>query len=298
MTEPLTLPVTPRSSPGSRRFVPRRLGPFPHTTHQPPWLSRPEATSTDGSLPPHPLLALRARLPGRHCCLGFAALAQLPNTRSPTWLRTRSRRLAGYSPERQGHVSSIDFCNCMDSQARPRSAETPPFERDGKPPHGGWCRSCETPPAELLQPRGCSPHGEAHNAHRDVRTVTLDLPQPVLPQTPLVAHQHPPPSGTDYDGRPHGSSLPAGAELGLSQRQGQVPDALTGELVRRACDAETSRALKGRLLPTLAKASTVSRTQGAFHPRGHRLLSRDAGKGPPSLGCPLLVEPPRHLCYH
>jgi hypothetical protein len=127
MTEPLTLPVTPQACPGLRRFASKRQGPFPHTAHQPPWLSRPEATSTDGSLLPHPLLALRARLPGRHCCLGFAALAQLPITRSPASLQARSSRLAGYSPERLGHVPSIDFCNCMDSQARPRSAETPPL---------------------------------------------------------------------------------------------------------------------------------------------------------------------------
>jgi hypothetical protein len=166
----------------------------------------------------------------------------------------------------------------MDSQAQPRATETPPIERDGKPPHGGWCRSCETPPAELLQPRGCSPHEEAHNDRRHVRTVASDLPQPVLPQTPLVAHQHPPPSGTDDDERPHGFSTPAGAELGLSQRQRRIPDALTGELARRARNAETSRALKGRLMSTLAKAPTLNRTQSAFHPQDQRLLSRDAGK--------------------
>lgn len=141
------------------------------------------------------MLARRVRLTGRHCCLGFAALAQLPITRSPASLRTRSSRLAGYSPERLGHVPSIDFCNCMNSQARPRSAETPPLERDGKPPHGGWCRSCETSPAELLQPRGRSSHEETCGTRRDVRCVALDLPQPVLPQTPIVAHQHPPSSG-------------------------------------------------------------------------------------------------------
>lgn len=106
--------------PSSRRFDPKCQGPFPHTAHQPPWLSRPGATSTDGSHPPHPLLALRVRLRGRHCCLGFAASAQLPVTRSPASLRVRSSRLAGYSPERRGHVPSIDFCNCMNSQARPR----------------------------------------------------------------------------------------------------------------------------------------------------------------------------------
>jgi hypothetical protein len=88
--------------------------------HQPPWLSKPGATSTDESHLPHPLLALRVRLKGRHCCLGFAALAQLPITRLPASLQARSNRLAGYSPERLGRVSSIDFCNCVNSQARPR----------------------------------------------------------------------------------------------------------------------------------------------------------------------------------
>lgn len=106
--------------PGSRRLDPRRQGPFPHTAHQPPWLSKPGATFTDRSHPPHPLLALRVRLKGRHCCLGFAASAQLPITRSSASLQTRSNRLAGYSPERLGRVPSIDFCNCMNSQARPR----------------------------------------------------------------------------------------------------------------------------------------------------------------------------------
>jgi len=128
---------------GLRRLDRMRRGPFPHTAHQPPWLSEPGATSTDGSHPPHPLLALRVRLRGRHCCLGLAALAQLPITRSPASLRARSSRLAGYSPERLGRVPSIDFCNCMDFQARPRATETPPLVRGGKPPHGGWCRSCE-----------------------------------------------------------------------------------------------------------------------------------------------------------
>jgi hypothetical protein len=112
---------------GLHRLDRTRQGPFPHTVHQPPWLSEPGATSTDGSHLPHPLLALRVRLRGRHCCLGLAALAQLPITRSPASLRARSSRLAGYSPERPGHVPSIDFCNCMDSQARPRATETPPL---------------------------------------------------------------------------------------------------------------------------------------------------------------------------
>jgi hypothetical protein len=113
-------PCHPPRLPSSRRLDPRRQGPFPHTAHQPPWLSRPGATSTDGSHLPHPLLALRVRLRGRHCCLGFAASAQLPITRSPALLQARSTRLAGYSPERLGRVPSIDFCNCMNSQARPR----------------------------------------------------------------------------------------------------------------------------------------------------------------------------------
>jgi len=114
---------TPCHTPGfpSFRWLDlRRQGPFPHTAHQPPWLSRPGATSTDGSHLPHPSLALRARLKGRHCCLGFAASAQLPITRSPALQQARSNHLAGYSPERLGRVSSIDFCNCMNSQARPR----------------------------------------------------------------------------------------------------------------------------------------------------------------------------------
>lgn len=51
---------------GLRRISQRCQGSFPHTTHQPPWLSKPEATSTDGSHLPHPLLALRVRLRGRH----------------------------------------------------------------------------------------------------------------------------------------------------------------------------------------------------------------------------------------
>lgn len=84
----------------------------------------------------------------------------------------------------------------------------------------------------------------------------------------------------DDDERPYGCSTPAGAEHGLSQRQGRIPDALAGELARRARNAETLRALKGRLMPTLAKASTVNRTQGAFHPWDHRLLSRDASRAP------------------
>jgi len=105
---------------GFRRVDLRRQGPFPHTAHQPPWLSRPGVTYTDGSHPSHPLLALRVRLKGRHCCLGFAASAQLPITLSPALQQARSNRLAGYSPERLGRVSSIDFCNCMNSQARPR----------------------------------------------------------------------------------------------------------------------------------------------------------------------------------
>jgi len=47
------------------------------STPMPPF-PRPEAPSTDGSLPPRPLLALRTRLPGRHWSLGLAALVQLP----------------------------------------------------------------------------------------------------------------------------------------------------------------------------------------------------------------------------
>jgi hypothetical protein len=107
---------------------------------------------------PTPSLALRVRLRGRHCCLGFAASAQLPVTRSPAKLLARSSHLAGYSPERLGHVPSINFCNCVDYPARPRAAKTPPFDRGGEPPRGRWCRSCEASPAELLQPRGPSPH--------------------------------------------------------------------------------------------------------------------------------------------
>jgi hypothetical protein len=82
------------------------------------------------------------------------------------------------------------------------------------------------------------------------------------------------------DWRPHGHPAPAGAEHGLSQRRGRIPDAVTGELAHRARNAEAPRALKGRLMPTLAKASTINRTRGAFHPRGRRLLSRDASEVP------------------
>lgn len=44
------------------------------------------------------------------------------------------------------------------------NAETPPYEHGGKPPHGGWCRSCETSPAEFVQPRVRLPHEEACDA--------------------------------------------------------------------------------------------------------------------------------------
>jgi hypothetical protein len=155
-------------------------------------------------------------------------------------------------------------------------------ERGGEPPHGGWCRSCETSPAEFVQPRVRTPHeGDLRRPLRRPYVAASAFPQPVLPQTPPVAHQHPPPNGTINGGRPHGSRRPQAPSLASPNLLSvSTQNALTGELARRARDAETSRALKGRLLPGLAKALTVSRTRGAFHPRDQQLLSGAANKMP------------------
>jgi hypothetical protein len=186
---PCHTPRIPRLSPVAHE-VPRAL-----STHDAPTAAAFQTRSAFHRWIPSapPLAGAEGATSGPPLMPRLSRLGPASDTRSPTSLRARSSRLAGYSPERLGHVPSIDFCNCQDSRARPRTAQTPPFVRGGKPPHGGWCRSCETPPAELLQPRGQPPPKEASNARHDVRYAAPDLPQPVMPQTPPVTHQHPPP---------------------------------------------------------------------------------------------------------
>lgn len=202
--------------PSSRRLDPKRQGPFPHTAHQPPWLSRPGATSTDESLLPHPLLARRVRLRGRHCCLGFAASAQLPITRSPASQQARSNRRAGYSPERLGHVSSIDFCNCMNSQARPRLPKPRRVFAVASHRTVGDVVLARRHLLSLHSPGVARPTEETCNDRRVVRYAATALPQPVLPHTPHVAHQHRRclEQATEATIR---IPTPAGAELGPSQ---------------------------------------------------------------------------------
>jgi hypothetical protein len=100
-------------------------------------LPRPEAPSTDGSLSPRPLLALRTRLPGRHWSLGFAAAVQLPT-------RLRSYRYElGLAPEPvihrswQGHVPPIDFCSVWTPEHDHRCPDPPALNATVEPPRGG-----------------------------------------------------------------------------------------------------------------------------------------------------------------
>lgn len=66
--------------------------------------------------------------------------------------------------------------------------------------------SCYSPGVARLTEEVC-------NTRRDIRYAALDLPQPVVPQTPPVAHQHLPPSGWTTTGdhtearRPQAPSL-------------------------------------------------------------------------------------------
>jgi hypothetical protein len=106
-TLPVALPLR-----GSRVRRAGTIGPRTLSTDDTPMssLPRPEAPSTDGSLTPRPLLALRTRLHGRHWSLGLAALVQLPTRVRPY------RYELGLAPEPvihrswRGHVPPIDFC--------------------------------------------------------------------------------------------------------------------------------------------------------------------------------------------
>jgi hypothetical protein len=216
---------------------------------------------------------------GRHCCLGFAASAQLPVTLSPASLQARSKRRADYSPERLGHVPPIDFCNCMNSQARPRSAKTPPLEPDGKPPDGRWCRSCETSPAELLQPRVRAP--QRGGLRRPLRRPSRHIGLSPTCRTSDIPCRSPAPAADRNRRRQAARRMLAARRRRawpLPAPRCRHPNAVTGELARRARNAEASRALKGRRPSPLAKALTVNRTRDAFHPRDQRLLSGDASK--------------------
>lgn len=129
------------------------------------------------------------RLRGRHCCLGFAASAQLPITRSPASQLARSNRLAGYSPERLGHVSSIDFCNCMNSQARPRMPKPRRVYAVASHRTVGDVVLARRHLLSLHSPGVARPTEETCDDRCVVRYAATAFPQPVLPQTPPVTHQ-------------------------------------------------------------------------------------------------------------
>lgn len=116
------------------REAPRTL-----STDSTPMLSlpRPEAPSTDGSLPLRPLLALRTKLPGRHWSLGLAALVQLPT-------RVRSYRYElGLAPGRL--FTGVGKATCRPSTSAvygllstTTDVQTPlAFDATVEPPRGG-----------------------------------------------------------------------------------------------------------------------------------------------------------------
>lgn len=202
----------------------------------------------------------------------LSRLGSASDTRSPTSLRARSNRLAGYSPERLGHVPSINFCNCVDSRARPRAVQTPPRNTVASHRTVGGIALARRHQPSWYSLGVARPTKEACDNRRGVRCAALGYPNLSYLGHPLSLTSTCRRLDRTTTGDQTGSSPPVGVKLGLSQHRGRILDAVAGELARRARNAETSRALKGRFMPMLAKATTINRTRGAFHPWDRRPL--------------------------
>jgi hypothetical protein len=116
-----TPPVAPVvARPLSQTPSAENRGPFPHPAHQRRGFPDPRCLPPKGPSRPAARLRSPRDLSGRHWCLGLAASTQLPTRVCPYGYGLGPRRLAGYSPERRGHVPPFDFYSCMELRAQPR----------------------------------------------------------------------------------------------------------------------------------------------------------------------------------
>jgi hypothetical protein len=165
-------------------------------------------------------------------------------------------------------------------------------------PHGGWCRSCETSPAEFVQPRVRTPH------ERDLRR-PLRRPYRRLGFPPTCATSdtpcRSPASAAKWNNQRWTTTrtpTPAGVELGPSQ----PPECLHSERLDGRTSSPGSRCrnivrLEGSP-PARARESANSQPHPGCLPPSE---TRDSFREPParcprSRGCPPLVGLSRHLC--
>lgn len=194
----------------------------------------------------------------------------------------------------------IDFCNCVDSRARPATVQTSPHGCDSKLSRGGWGHPCGQHPTEPSQLRGrLLPGRSPQPPRRRPLFAVEDLPRPDS-SSDTSCHAPAPTSAWNngFGRRPNGRTESVDSVPGPSRCLGRIRGASMGGLACRAHGAETPLALKGRPPSNLAKDRTADRTRGAFHLRDPRLLSRAASRSLASAWVsPLPKETSRHLCY-
>jgi hypothetical protein len=127
---PLTPPVAPplRTDPRADSFR-QRQGPFPRATRQRRCFPGPKRLPPTNPLHPRLVLTLEPRPRGPPLVLRLCRLSPASDMGSRAGFARQTLSLGRLSPELQGHMPFVDFCNFRDPRARPPIRQTPPHLR-------------------------------------------------------------------------------------------------------------------------------------------------------------------------